>query len=327
MALPEAPSSARRRLAAYLSLPRAIAAALLLAGLFALLYFVLRPDGGTGSVMVARMVDTPPGASDASEGVHPGRLARDFEASDLDDLRFRLSELRDRPVVINFWATWCTSCLAEMPALEQQRLARQSEDLAIVAVNVGESLDDAREFIDALGLHEFDVAMDPDLTISDAYSVRGLPHSVFIDREGVIQAEYQGQLNDDVLDGYVQAAIDATPGREPDPELRLVTTVPREHVLEVLSDEETPGEMTFRSRRFRCEEEDYCGDALVAEIRTIAGVSSVERVAGATTPSVAVRFDERAVELAALVDAVAQALRGYPDPLYTRDLEVRYQDG
>lgn len=315
-----------RSLATYLSLRRALAAGLLLAVLFALLVFFLRPDGGAGSARAARMVDTPPGATEASEGVHPGRLARDFEASDLDNLRFRLSSLRDRPVVVNFWATWCTNCLAEMPALEQQRIARRDEGLAIVAVNVGEGVNDAREFIDALGLQELDVAMDPDLTVSDAYSVRGLPHSVFIDREGVIQAEYQGQLTEGLLAEYVQAAIQAVPGPEPDPELRFVTTVPREHVLEVVTDDSAPGEATFRSRRFRCDD-DYCGEVIVRAIEGRAGVTGVDYRPDKVPASLTVRFSERDIDLDMLIEAMAEALRGHPDPLYTRELEVRYVDG
>ena len=306
-----------------LYLVRAAAAAALLAGAFGVFFFVLRADsGGAGSVPNARMLDTPASSAAATEGVHRGSLARNFVASDLSDLRMTLSELRGRPVVINFWATWCTSCLAEMPVLEQQRLAHEEDDLVIVAVNVGEGPGDARDFIDSLELFGFVLAMDPDLTISDAYSVRGLPHSVFIDREGVIQAEYRGQLDDETMNGYVQAAIDAAPGEDPPTTIRFITTVPREHVLVVAQDESASGTLTFISRRFRCDD-DYCAAPLAVSIEGLAGVLSVDLRSDNPDPQLLIQYDVETLELNEIVDSVADVVRAFEDPLYSRELEIR----
>ena len=302
------------------SLPRAIAAAILLAGVAALLYFVVLPRGDS-----ARLVDTPLGDTDVSVGVHPGQLARDFEASNLEGLPVRLSEFRGRPVVINFWATWCTSCLAEMPALEEQRKAHEADGLAIVAVNVGERVGDAREFIEALELFEFVIAMDPALDIADAYAVRGLPHSLFLDSNGVIQAEYRGQLDDDTMAQYVQAAIAAVPAGEAPFRPRFVTTVPREHVLEVFSSETASGQVLFVSRRFRCDD-DYCGAPALDSLGDATGIVEVDLQSEAAPPSLSVTFEPGLIELDEVVATVAEALRAHPDPLYTRDLEVRTLD-
>ncbi len=306
-----------------LHLARGAAAAALLAGAFAVFFFVLLPnsDGG-GSVLPARMLDTPASNAEASEGIHRGDLARNFAASGPDDLRMTLSELRGRPVVINFWATWCTSCLAEMPVLEQQRLAHEEDGIAIVAVNVGEGAGDAREFIESLELFEFVLAMDPDLTVSDAYSVRGLPHSLFIDREGVIRAEYRGQLDEETMNSYVQAAIDAAPGEDAPRTVRFVTTVPREHVLVALNDDAAPGTASFTSRRFRCDD-DYCADPLAASIEGLDGVLSVDLKSDAAEPELRVQYDSETFEFDEIVDLVADAVRAFEDPLYSRELEVR----
>lgn len=273
-------------------------------------------------MLPARMLDTPASNAEASEGIHRGNLARNFAASDYDDLRLTLSELRGRPVVINFWATWCTSCLAEMPVLEQQRLAHEDEDLSIVAVNVGEGAGDAREFIESLELFEFVVAMDPDLTISDAYSVRGLPHSLFIDREGVIQAEYRGQLDEETMNNYVQASIDAVPGEEPPVTVRFVSTVPREHILLAAQDAIAPGTATFVSRRFRCDD-DYCSESLAGTIKGLDSVLSVDLTSDSPEPQLLVRYDPDAFGFEEIVDSVANAVRAFEDPLYSRELEVR----
>ena len=302
------------------NLPRAIVAAGLLTGVAALLYFVILPRGDG-----ARLVDTPSGDSNVSVGVHPGQLARDFEALNLEGLPVRLSDLRGRPVVINFWATWCTSCLAEMPTLEEQRKAHEAEGLAILAVNVGESVGDAREFIEALGLFEFVIAMDPALDIADAYAVRGLPHSLFVDSNGVIQAEYRGQLEDDTMEEYVQAAIAAVPGGEAPFRPRIVTTVPREHLLEVFSSETDSGQVLFVSRRFRCGD-DYCGAHAIDSLGEAAGIVEIDLRSEDAPPSLAVTFDPGLIKLDEVVATLAEALRANPDPLYTRDLEVRTLD-
>ena len=304
-----------------LDLVRAGAAAVLLGGLFALFYFVVLPGGGSGDAPVAIRVDTPPGPSGSSPGIHPGDLARDFDAGNLDALRFRLSDLRGRPVVINFWATWCTSCLAEMPTLEEQRQRHEADGLTILAVNVGESLDGARGFIDALELFEFAIAMDPDLTISDMYAVQGLPHSVFIDRNGVIQAEYRGQLDEDTMGGYVRAAIEASPGAPAPIRPRFITTVPREHVLDVI--EEGAGSVRLVSRSLRCDD-DYCAEPVADAVAGSAGVTSAQLRSGAVPPELSVTFAPAAITLEQVVAIAAEALGADPDPLYTRELEVRY---
>lgn len=312
------------RKAVQVNVVRAVVAALLLAAVFAVMFLVVLPrSGGAGSVPPARMLDTPPGPNDASPGVHAGDLARDFVATDLDGVETSLSSLRGRPVVVNFWATWCTSCLAEMPVLEQQRLDHAEDNLVIVALNVGEGTDAARGFIEALELFDFVIAMDPDLTISDSYSVRGLPHSVFIDRDGVIQAEYRGQLDEETMDGYVQAAIDAVPGEAAPNTPRFVSTVPRTHVLEAIPDEVEAGLVMFVSRRFRCDD-GYCADPLALAIGEIVGVTSVELRSEDSEPSLLLRYDSGSFD--EIVDAVANAVGTFEDPLYTRELEVLITD-
>ena len=316
----EQPSLLRRMLPRVSPL-RAAASAVLLAGLFGLLAYLLLSRGES-----ARLVDTPAGAGDASPGIHTGDLARDFEALDLEDARVRLSDLRGQPLVINFWATWCTSCLAEMPALERQRLEREKEGLQIVAVNVGDDRDNARAFIEQLELFDFIIALDPDLTVTDAYGVRGLPHSLFVDGDGVIQAEYRGELDDETLERYVQAAIEGAPGGEPESRLRIVTTVPRTHVLDVQLDEAAANRVLFTSRRFRCDD-SYCAGPIQERVLAIEGVTEASLASEAVTPSLAVTFDAALIDFDAVVAAVADALRAVEDPLYTRELEIRLPDG
>jgi thiol-disulfide isomerase/thioredoxin len=305
----------------FLALPRLLVGAALLAGLFALLVFVLRPGGGEDAALPpARLLDAPAGPDGVSTGVHAGDLARDFEAPDLAGALHRLSDLRGRPVIVNFWASWCASCRAELPALQRLVETRAFDRVAVVAVNVGERLGDARRFIEALRLDALVIALDPGLDISDAYGVGGLPHSLFIDAHGVIQAEYLGPLEAEVLGRYVQAAIDGARGEDPPFTLRFVTTVPREHVLEVVAGS-APGELRLVSRRFRCDD-GYCADVLVDRIQRL-GIERLELSGAASPPELLVRFDPALIGGDAVVAAVAEALRAHPDPLYTGELEIR----
>lgn len=300
---------------------RAVVATLLLTSLFALLYFWLLPEtGGDSSVPPARLVEAPL-AGDGPVGVHPGDLARDFEVSGLDGGRFRLSDLRGAPVVVNFWASWCTSCLAELPVLEEQRRAHEADGLVILALNVGEGTGDARGFIDDLRLEGLVVGMDPDLTVADAYGIRGLPHSLFIDSSGTIRAEYIGQLDDETLAEYVIAAIDAVPSGPPPERLRIVTTVAREHVLDAYQDEDA-ALVRFVSRRFRCSD-DYCFEEALTPIREAPGVLAAGLRSAQPEPELIVNYDPDVIEAQGVIDLVARTLAAYEDPLYTRDLELR----
>ncbi|MEX0750930.1 MAG: TlpA disulfide reductase family protein, partial [Dehalococcoidia bacterium] len=179
----------------------ALAAPLLVIAGVALYALVLRGDASAGTRR-ALLADTPPGIED-SVGVRQGQLARDFVAVSPDGTEVRLSDLRGTPVIINFWASWCTSCLAEMPEFHdlQQRIG--VDNLQVVAINTGESADTAQEFVEKLGVDTFRIALDPTLVVADAYGVFGMPTSIFLDADGVVRATYAGHIPGDTLEEFV----------------------------------------------------------------------------------------------------------------------------
>lgn len=155
------------------------------------------PEPGNAAVDAARL-----GALE--DGVpRKGEPAPDFALRSLDGNVIRLSELRGRPVLVNFWATWCGPCRDEMPDLEAV-YQLQKDDLVIVAVNVeGTGQDEARrlsrDFAEELGLSFLVVLDTPDGAVFSQYKLRGLPDSFFVDASGVIREVTFGPMNRDTI--------------------------------------------------------------------------------------------------------------------------------
>ncbi|WP_423225610.1 TlpA disulfide reductase family protein [Candidatus Amarolinea aalborgensis] len=126
----------------------------------------------------------PPGQRPPSPQV--GFPAPDFSLSRLDGQSVRLADWHGQPVVLNFWATWCPPCRAEMPALQAAAQAYGDQGVRVLGVNQAEEANQVAGFMQTLGL-DFPVLLDRDAAVSQLYRVRSLPTTFFIDREGVIR--------------------------------------------------------------------------------------------------------------------------------------------
>lgn len=141
-----------------------------------------------------------------------GQKAPDFALRDLDGKVVQLSDFHGKTVVLNFWASWCPPCRAEMPDLLEIYEQRLSEDnFVVLAVDKRtEDTDDAvRDFVEEFGL-TFPVVFDDTDEIFERYEVRGLPSTFFIDRDGVIRARTLGPVFGNLLpDGIASADLAA----------------------------------------------------------------------------------------------------------------------
>jgi len=123
-----------------------------------------------------------------------GQPAPDFALADLDGNPVRLSDLRGRPVIVNFWASWCGPCVEEFPLLESAAAAHRGDDLVIVGIVFRDRSEAAREFLARMGV-TWPAAMDPGEQVATEFGIIGPPDTFFIDRQGILMGRQIGQLS------------------------------------------------------------------------------------------------------------------------------------
>lgn len=131
-----------------------------------------------------------------------GAPAPDFVLTTLAGEQVHLADLKGQVVMINFWATWCGPCEAEMPAIQSRYDTLRTNGLVVLAVNADESAETVQPFVDRWAL-TFPILMDPGLVVNDLYRVRGMPTTFFIGRDGVIAAQKVGLMSEGQLDRYL----------------------------------------------------------------------------------------------------------------------------
>lgn len=163
----------------------------LFAGAFLLVTYLL---------LQARPFNSVPGV------IEPGQAAPDFVLETAAGERLQLADLRGRPVVLNFWATWCPPCRAEMPDLEALYAKGREQGLVVVGINLQESGVSVKAFQERHGL-TFPLALDTEGAVTKAYGVIPLPTTYFVDRQGRVTARLQGQAPPPVLGREVERLL------------------------------------------------------------------------------------------------------------------------
>lgn len=153
--------------------------------------------------IVDQVRSTSVGATDLETSPSVGKLAPNFLLRTFDGQTMRLSDLRGTPVFINFWATWCLFCLSEMPAM-QQLADRYEGQLVVVGINVGETVDDAQPYAQRNNIR-YPLLLDPETTVTEAYGVRAMPTSLFVDADGVVQIVHYGVLTPPQMEETIQS--------------------------------------------------------------------------------------------------------------------------
>jgi cytochrome oxidase Cu insertion factor (SCO1/SenC/PrrC family) len=162
---------------------------------------LLRSHGdGWGAPQILDALGTIGGVSSASnsgEGMAPS-----FTLRTLDGRRVSLADFRGRPVLINFWASYCVPCRVEMPAIERE--AAKHPGLVVLLVDERDAAGAARSFVADLHVHST-VLFDGDGQVGDSYRVNGLPTTVFARSDGTIEGRYIGQTDEQILERHISA--------------------------------------------------------------------------------------------------------------------------
>ena len=122
-----------------------------------------------------------------------GEPAPAFALADLEGNPVSLAELRGRPVIVNFWASWCGPCVDEFPLLDAAATAHRSDGLAVVGLVVQDRSEAARAVLQRTGA-TWPAAMDPGDAVATRFGVVWPPASFFVDRDGVVVGRQLGQL-------------------------------------------------------------------------------------------------------------------------------------
>lgn len=121
-----------------------------------------------------------------------------FTLRTLDNHRVSLASLRGRPVVVNFWASWCVSCKTEHDYLLQAYHQYTRDGVAFVGIDYQDNSNDAERFLRQYG-GGWPVLKDPEQETAINYGVYGVPETFFIDRKGVIRYKSTGPVTPDLL--------------------------------------------------------------------------------------------------------------------------------
>jgi thiol-disulfide isomerase/thioredoxin len=132
-----------------------------------------------------------------------------FSLPDLHGGTAALSDMRGTAVILNFWATWCEPCRAELPLLD--RIAAEGAgSVAVISVDSGEAEGAVRTYIESMELASLRILLDPSGEVRELYLVRGFPTTFFIDSTGVIRRIKIGTLDSAEIESILRT-MGATP--------------------------------------------------------------------------------------------------------------------
>ncbi len=162
------------------------------------------------SIIPAKLTDPTPPIVGFTPFTLVGSFAPAFDLPTPDGGTLRLADQRGKWVVLNFWATWCPPCRAEMPILQALQdgafpVPETLGPVTVIALNRDETAAQVKAFTAELGL-KLPIALDADGKVSNRYGVIQLPVTYFIDPNGVVRYKVIGEITADLLQRTLQKA-------------------------------------------------------------------------------------------------------------------------
>jgi peroxiredoxin len=138
------------------------------------------------------------GDNDGAGGPKVGQAAPDFQLATVSGSPVKLSDFKGKPVLVNFWATWCMPCKYEMPQIEEIYRQYQAQGLVVLGINDKEDAPTVKQFVSDGG-YSWPMLLDTDESLKTRYQVVGMPTSFFVDRQGVVRSTWVGGMEKDTL--------------------------------------------------------------------------------------------------------------------------------
>ncbi len=143
---------------------------------------------------------------EATVGVNVGQVAPDFTLVDLEGNQVSLSDFRGKVVFINFWATWCPPCRAEMPEIEAVYQDYKDKGVVVIGVDIRETEEAVLQYV-RQGGYSWTFVLDTSGEVAANYKVVAIPTSFFIDKEGIIRAVSIGAMTKRAIEIKLTEAI------------------------------------------------------------------------------------------------------------------------
>ncbi len=144
------------------------------------------------------------------EGIFPGEKAYDFTLLDREGNEMSLSSLNGKVVFLNFWASWCGPCKAEMPHMQKVHEEYKDKDVVILAVNITSSekngIEGVNSFLDE-NKYTFPVLYDKDGAVANQYRVSGIPTTYILDKDGIIVNKVSGAISEERIKEEIEAGM------------------------------------------------------------------------------------------------------------------------
>ena len=149
-------------------------------------------------------------ATSRSGETRVGKPAPAFSMALLDGGEFVLEEHLGRPLIMNFWASWCPPCRTESPGFERVWRRYRDQGVLFVGVNIQDTERDAADYVTEFDL-TFPNGRDPDGKVTVEYGVVGLPVTFFIGTDGAVEGRWVGALEEERLEAWTRALIAGSP--------------------------------------------------------------------------------------------------------------------
>ena len=182
-----------------------IAAAALLYGRLSVPYAPDRTEK-TAAQQNAQQDEKKTDADSAQQPEPQADAAPDFEVLDADGNTVRLSDFRGKPVVVNFWATWCPPCRSELPGFENL-YAEYGDRVTFLMVDLTDGSNDTVESVKSFVAENgftFPVYFDTEHSAADAYGINAIPVTIFVRADGTLEAQQVGTMQENMLRAYLE---------------------------------------------------------------------------------------------------------------------------